>query len=32
MTQMIPRVDKQKTIKDLLEKAAPSIAAILPKR
>lgn len=31
MTQMIARVDKQQTLKDLLEKASPSIAAVLPK-
>lgn len=31
MTQMIARVDKQQTLKDLLDKAAPSIAAVLPK-
>ncbi len=31
MTQMVPRKDKTQTIKDLLEKAGPSIAAVLPK-
>jgi recombination protein RecT len=31
MTQMVARKDKQETIRELLDKAAPSIRAVLPK-